>query len=119
MLAARAAATNKQSHRPSSPERGLGESRVTEDTRDAAPRPEDGAGQSRGAPNSDALTEIRQGIDALDREIVRLLNERGRLAERVGATKAERGAAIFAPDREAVVLGNVVGASAGPLTASH
>jgi chorismate mutase/prephenate dehydratase len=92
---------------------------VTENTRGAAPRPEDDAGPNQGAANGDALTKIRQAIDVIDRQIVQLLNERGRLAESVGATKAERGAVIFAPDREAVVLGNVVSASEGPLTASH
>jgi chorismate mutase / prephenate dehydratase len=80
---------------------------------------EAGADRAGEAASADALGAIRQGIDALDRQIVQLLNERGRLAERVGATKAERGAAIFAPDREAVVLGNVTGVSDGPLTASH
>ncbi|HLH23308.1 MAG TPA: prephenate dehydratase [Chloroflexota bacterium] len=76
---------------------------------------EDTAGQG----GKDALGALRQEIDALDRQIVRLLDERGRLVERVGADKAERGAVVFAPDREAAVLANVTGASQGPLTASH
>jgi len=91
---------------------------VSEDRQSEAPRGDAGAGQGEAASAS-ALAAIRREIDALDRHIVRLLNERGRLAERVGATKAERGAVVFAPDREAVVLANVLGASDGPLTPSH
>jgi chorismate mutase/prephenate dehydratase len=77
---------------------------------------EDEAG---GAARADELAAMRAAIDGLDQRIVRLLNERGRLAERVGARKAARGAGVFAPDREAAVLQHVVGASEGPLTASH
>ncbi len=91
---------------------------MSEDRQSEAPRGDAGAGQGEAASAS-ALAAIRREIDALDRHIVRLLNERGRLAERVGATKAERGAVVFAPDREAVVLANVLGASDGPLTPSH
>jgi chorismate mutase/prephenate dehydratase len=69
--------------------------------------------------STDDLAELRQAIDALDRRIVALLNERGQLAQRIGATKAHRGAGIFAPDREQQVLENVQDANAGPLDASH
>jgi chorismate mutase / prephenate dehydratase len=69
--------------------------------------------------SADDLTAARQEIDGLDRQIVRLLNERARIVQRVGLTKARTGAGIFAPDREQVVLANVLGASDGPLTASH
>src|SRR3954447_16637365 len=65
--------------------------RGSEDRQGTAP-PDDAGTSPDQAAASDALGEIRQAIDALDRQIVGLLNERGRLAERVGATKAERGA---------------------------
>jgi len=69
--------------------------------------------------SNDELAEWRQAIDELDRQIVGLLNERARLAERIGASKASRGAGIYAPDREQVVLANVTGANAGPLAEAH
>jgi chorismate mutase/prephenate dehydratase len=69
--------------------------------------------------STDELAEARAAIDALDRQIVQLFNERARLAQRIGALKADRGAGVFAPDREQVVLANVLAASAGPLQPEH
>ncbi len=51
-----------------------------------------------------SLSEIRQKIDALDEQLLRLLNERAELAHEVGVEKRARNAEIYAPEREEQVL---------------
>ena len=46
------------------------------------------------------LNEIRQQIDAVDNEIVALLEERMKLVTRVSAYKQRTGKAIYDPERE-------------------
>jgi chorismate mutase len=53
------------------------------------------------------LMALRKRIDALDREIVRLLNERARLAIEAGHVKAEVGRPVHDPERETEVLQRV------------
>lgn len=62
-----------------------------------------------------ALEPLREGIDRIDREIVRLLNERAGLAQEVGRIKLEAGHPIFAPEREKAVYEKVAALNAGPL----
>jgi len=54
-------------------------------------------------------------IDQIDRRLVALLNERARVVARVGASKRQSGAPIYAPDREAQVLARVLALNEGPL----
>jgi chorismate mutase len=62
------------------------------------------------------LDELRDDIDRLDEVIVRLLNERARVAVEVGRLKKELDVPIYQPDREKQVLAHVRGvASEGPL----
>ena len=56
---------------------------------------------------------IRDGIDAVDAEIVRLLDRRARLARRVGEFKRERGLDAYVPARERKVLDRVASLSEG------
>jgi chorismate mutase len=56
---------------------------------------------------SDDLGRLREQIDALDREIVRLLDQRARLAIEVGRVKAASGLAVHDPERERDVLRRV------------
>lgn len=58
------------------------------------------------------LSELREQIDAIDREIVALLNKRAGLAQAAG--KAKQGKMKFAPAREEQVIDNVLKANAGP-----
>lgn len=61
------------------------------------------------------LRRLRRRIDALDRRIVRLLNERAELARDVGRAKAAAGRrAIRDPEREREVLLRVSIANEGP-----
>lgn len=63
------------------------------------------------------LDQIRERIDRLDDQIVRLLNERAALIVDVGRVKRETGVPIYAPHREQAVLKRVLAANAGPLPA--
>ncbi len=62
------------------------------------------------------LDELRDDIDRVDEVIVRLLNERARVAVEIGRIKKELKVPIYQPDREKQVLAHVRGvASEGPL----
>ena len=73
------------------------------------------------APGSleEALLEIRRGIDAVDNEIVGLLNKRAALSLEVGRRKDGRASAIFKPFREQEVLARLTAANPGPLPNNH
>jgi chorismate mutase/prephenate dehydratase len=67
-------------------------------------------------PETVELRRLRQRINALDRRIVGLLNERAELAREVGRAKAGIGRrAIRDGDREREVLLRVTMANQGPL----
>lgn len=59
------------------------------------------------------LEQLRARIDALDEEVLKLFNERAKLAQTVGHVKG--GSLIYRPEREAQVLRRLVEANAGPL----
>ena len=71
--------------------------------------------------NDDLLRElsvVRQQIDALDGQLLELLNQRARYAQQVGEIKARHGEAgfIYRPEREAQVLQRIQGSNRGPLS---
>ena len=51
-----------------------------------------------------SLPAIRKKIDAIDDELLRLLNERADLVHEVGVVKKKDGAQIYAPEREEMLL---------------
>lgn len=55
-----------------------------------------------------SLDEIRRSIDAVDSELLRLLNERAALVHQVGAVKRAQGLEFYAPEREDALLQNLV-----------
>jgi chorismate mutase-like protein len=57
----------------------------------------------------------RTEIDEIDRELLRLLNRRARLAMKVGALKNAAGLPCCDPERERVVLNQLQQANPGPL----
>ena len=64
------------------------------------------------------LEDLRRDIDRIDEVIVRLLNERARVACEVGRLKKVEGAPVYQPDREKQVLEHVRGVAVeGPLGA--
>jgi chorismate mutase/prephenate dehydratase len=64
-------------------------------------------------PPGKEMEEIRLRIDAVDEEIVRLLDRRAWLARRIGEIKHENGLAAYAPARERAVLDRVATLSEG------
>ncbi len=62
-----------------------------------------------------SLDSLRAEIDELDREIVRLLNNRARAAKEIGALKAENSGASYDPTREHCVYEALGRANDGPL----
>jgi len=62
------------------------------------------------------LKPLRDAIDEIDRKIVLLLNERARLAKKVGSVKSLTDAPVYRPEREAEVFRKAAAANAGPLS---
>jgi chorismate mutase/prephenate dehydratase len=61
------------------------------------------------------LPELRIQIDAVDQELLALLNKRAALANEVGEIKRHEGSAVFRPEREAQVINGLQTANTGPL----
>lgn len=61
------------------------------------------------------LSELRTRIDALDLELLALLNQRATLAHDVGEIKRIDGSAVFRPEREAQVIASLQRVNPGPL----
>ncbi|NBQ91816.1 MAG: prephenate dehydratase [Betaproteobacteria bacterium] len=75
---------------------------------------------SNRAPDANAsLAPLRAQIDALDHQILDLLNQRARVAELVGQIKRAEGTPFFRPDRVAQVINQITRANPGPLLNSH
>jgi len=58
---------------------------------------------------------LREEIDQLDGQLVRLLNERARLAIEIGKLKAAAGTKVYDPTRERVVIERIDALNHGPL----
>ena len=63
------------------------------------------------------LARCRERIDAIDRRLVELLNERTTIVEEIGRVKREANLAIYEPKRESDVFDNITSHNRGPLTA--
>src|SRR3954469_12420998 len=66
-------------------------------------------------PHPSSLDELRRKIDALDDQIVPLLNARAQIVVEIGKLKQQSGVPIYAPDREKAVLEKVRNLNDGPL----
>ncbi len=64
-----------------------------------------------------SLDELRRRIDDIDRQLIRLLNERTRFALEIGRIKRENGGEIYVPAREQEVLKRAEEINDGPLPA--
>jgi chorismate mutase / prephenate dehydratase len=69
------------------------------------------------APEQD-LQALRTRIDAIDRELLALLNRRAGLALEVGELKKSQGTVAFRPEREAQVIDGLKARNEGPLGAN-
>lgn len=61
------------------------------------------------------IEDWRKKIDAIDRQLVKLLNERSKCAVEIGHLKKQLKMAAWQPDREAEILRNIVKSNPGPL----
>lgn len=61
------------------------------------------------------VRELRVRVDEVDRELIRVLNERARVVQEIMAIKAEVGAPIYDPKREEEILRRVVEQNEGPI----
>lgn len=61
------------------------------------------------------LKALRRQIDTIDEQILAHLNERVKLASKIGHVKLESGAAIYVPSREEEVFGRLHAQNNGPL----
>ena len=66
-----------------------------------------------------SLADLRVQIDALDAELLALLNKRAQVAEKVGEVKKLEGTPFLRPDRVAKVIAQIQQANQGPLHNEH
>jgi chorismate mutase / prephenate dehydratase len=64
------------------------------------------------------LKPLRDQIDAIDAQILDLINQRGNIAQDVGHVKTKTDAPVFRPEREAQVLRGVAERNPGPLASA-
>ena len=62
-----------------------------------------------------SLEELRNRIDKVDLELIKLLNERARVVIEIGKEKNKDARPIYSPDREKQVLEKIARANEGPL----
>lgn len=62
------------------------------------------------------LADWRRRIDAIDARIIALLNQRSRIARKIGELKRARGGALYVPEREQAVLSRLRALNKGPLS---
>jgi chorismate mutase-like protein len=74
---------------------------------------------STGPVQSEALGTLRVQIDAIDQQLLSLLNQRALVAEQVGEIKRAEGSPFFRPDRVAQVIDKIQRANQGPLLNQH
>lgn len=63
-----------------------------------------------------SLEDLRQKIDNVDNEILKLINERAKLAIKIGEIKRLQGKDIYVPDREQTVYRRLVKKNKGPIS---
>ncbi|WP_052162632.1 prephenate dehydratase [Aquabacterium sp. NJ1] len=71
-----------------------------------------------GRPVDEQLADLRVRIDVVDQQLLKLLNERAKLAQAVGEVKKIDGSPVFRPDREAQVIDRVKNRNPGPILAN-
>ncbi len=62
------------------------------------------------------IEDWRKKIDAIDQDVLRLLNERAHAAMEIGKIKETTHAAVYEPDRERAIFTNLHKTNHGPLT---
>ena len=68
---------------------------------------------------SENLVDLRGQIDAIDQQLLALLNSRAQVAEKVGEVKKLEGTPFFRPDRVAKVIEHIQHVNPGPLKSEY
>lgn len=63
----------------------------------------------------DLLKPLRDKIDAIDVQVIDLLNQRAKIAQDVGHVKVEKNLPVFRPEREAQILRGIAERNPGPM----
>lgn len=61
------------------------------------------------------IAQIRERIDALDNDLLRIFNERASLALKIGEFKKDLGIPVYDPEREKRIFDRMKAANTGPL----
>jgi chorismate mutase len=61
------------------------------------------------------INELRSRVDEVDRELIRILNERARIVQEIHAIKDEAGKPLFDPKREEEIFKRVAEQNEGPI----
>ncbi|MDP8971872.1 MAG: chorismate mutase [Actinomycetota bacterium] len=61
------------------------------------------------------IEDLRSRVDEVDRELIRILNERARIVQEIVEIKAEAGKPLFDPRREEEILQKVAEQNKGPI----
>ena len=77
-----------------------------------------GSGPEPRAEPRQAIQDWRLRIDALDTQLMGLLNSRSACAVEIGRIKRELGLPVYSPEREAFILDRVARENPGPLDAT-
>lgn len=64
------------------------------------------------------LTQLRKKVDAVDKKIIELLNQRIKTTQGIARIKKEKGQARYCPDRERQILKYLISINRGPLKAA-
>jgi chorismate mutase len=62
------------------------------------------------------IADWRKKIDELDRELVRLVNDRANCAMEIGRLKQGLAMPVYEPDREKIIFENIAKMNEGPLS---
>lgn len=62
------------------------------------------------------IADWRQKIDDLDRQLVRLINQRAQCAQEIGRLKRDSAMPVYEPDREKIIFQNIARINEGPLS---
>jgi chorismate mutase len=64
----------------------------------------------------DNIDDLRERMDAIDDELLRLFNERAKLALEIGRVKKDLGLPIYVPSREEQIITRIQQENPGPLS---
>jgi len=67
------------------------------------------------AGTQNRIEDLRGRVDEVDRELIRILNERARIVQEMVTIKAEAGKPLFDPRREEEILQKVAEQNEGPI----